>query len=344
MKKKSVILFFSLLILLAIAVFFFGIYNKIKAANVTETTYIYIPTNADFNIVAQLLDPYLKNKESFAWIANKKNYPNKVRPGKFKITSGMSNEELVNHLRGGSPEMVRLTFNNQDTPEKLAGRIAEQIEADSITLLYVINDSSFWKENGFTPLTGFSMYIPNSYEFYWNTSAEQFRMRMLKEYRIFWNPDRLDKAKKLNLSPQEVNILASIVQKETSTVQERRIVAGLYLNRLRDNWPLQADPTVIYALRQKFGQDATIKRVLLKDLNIDSPYNTYKRTGLPPGPIAMPDISSIDAVLNPAKHNYFYMCASIDRIGEHEFTGSISQHNINAAKYQAWVSKQGILR
>lgn len=344
MKKKSVILFFSLLILLAMAVFFYTIYKKIKAENVTETTYIYIPTNADFTTVTQLLEPYLKNKESFTWIANKKNYPNKIRPGKFKITGGMSNEELVNHLRGGSPETVNVTFNNQDTPEKLAGRIAEQIEADSTAVLNIINDSSFWKENGFTPLTGFSMYIPNSYEFYWNTSAEQFRTRMLKEYRTFWNADRIGKAKKLNLSPQEVSTLASIVQKETSTVQERPVVAGLYLNRLRDNWPLQADPTIIYALRQKFGQDTTIKRVLIKDLNIDSPYNTYKRTGLPPGPIGMPDISSIDAVLNPAKHDYFYMCASVDRMGEHEFTGNLRQHNINAAKYQAWISKQGIQR
>ena len=344
MKRKFVILLISLLILLGMAVFLYGIYAKIKAKNVTETTYIYIPTNADFEQVAQLVGPYLKNKESFTWIANKKNYPNKVRPGKFKITEGMSNEELVNHLRGGSPEAVRVTFNNQDTPEKLAGRVSRQIEADSISLLKVINDTPFLEENGFSPQTGFSMYIPNSYEFYWNTSAEQFRSRMLKEYKEFWNPDRLNKAKKLDLSPQEVSTLASIVQKETTTIQERPVVAGLYLNRLKGNWPLQADPTVIFALRQKFGQDTTIKRVLFKDLDTDSPYNTYKRTGLPPGPIAMPDISSIDAVLNPAKHNYYYMCASVDRIGQHEFTGNLSQHNINAAKYQAWVNKQGIQR
>lgn len=344
MKKKSVLLLFSFLVLLGMAAFLYSIYAKIKAKNVTETTYIYIPTNAGFEQVAQLVGPYLKNKETFAWIANKKNYPNKVRPGKFKITEGMSNEELVNHLRGGSPETIRVTFNNQDTPEKLAGRIARQIEADSISLLKVINDTSFLEENAFNPVTGFSMYIPNSYEFYWNTSAGQFRARMLKEYKEFWNPDRLNKAKKLNLSPLEVSTLASIVQKETSTIQERPVVAGLYLNRLKDKWPLQADPTIIFALRQKFGQDTTIKRVLLKDLNTDSPYNTYKRTGLPPGPIAMPDISSIDAVLNPAKHNYYYMCASVDRIGQHEFTGSLRQHNINAAKYQAWVNKQGIQR
>lgn len=344
MKKKSLLLLFSLIILLGLAVFLYGIYAKIKAKNVTETTYIYIPTNAGFKDVAQLVGPYLKNEESFTWIANKKNYPNKIRPGKFKITEGMSNEELVNHLRGGSPETVRVTFNNQDTPERLAGRIAMQIEADSISLLKVINDTSFLEVNGFSQVTGFSMYIPNSYEFYWNTSADQFRARMLKEYEVFWNPDRRNQAKKLNLSPQEVSTLASIVQKETSTIPERPVVAGLYLNRLKDNWPLQADPTVIFALHQKFGQDTTIKRVLLKDLNTDSPYNTYKKTGLPPGPIAMPDISSIDAVLNPATHNYYYMCASVDRIGQHEFTGSLSQHNINAAKYQAWVNKQGIQR
>ena len=188
------------------------------------------------------------------------------------------------------------------------------------------------------------MYIPNSYEFYWNTNAIDFRTKMLKEYNRFWNEDRLEKAEKLKLSKEGVITLASIVQKETSNVSERTMVAGLYLNRLQNNWPLQADPTIIFALKKKYGQDKIIKRVLLNDLRIESEYNTYKNIGLPPGPIAMPDISSIDAVLNPKTHNYFYMCASVTNLGSHEFARTLTQHNRNAAKYQKWINQQGINR
>jgi UPF0755 protein len=168
---------------------------------------------------------------------------------------------------------------------------------------------------------------------------------MLKEYHNFWNKNRTQKATALNLSKGQIITLASIVQKETAVVSERPIVAGLYLNRLKNNWPLQADPTIIFALKkQSNNSDLIIKRVLTKDLSINSPYNTYINTGLPPGPIAMPDISSIDAVLNATKHDYFYMCASITNIGQHEFSKTLSQHNRNASKYQSWLSKQGVNR
>ena len=166
----------------------------------------------------------------------------------------------------------------------------------------------------------------------------------LVEYKRFWNEDRLRKAEALNLTPIQVSTLASIVQKETAIVSERRRVAGLYLNRLRDFWPLQADPTIIYALKQKNGQDKEYKRVLNQDLTIDSPYNTYTNFGLPPGPIGMPDISSIDAVLNHEKHDYYYMCASVENIGHHKFAKTLSEHNANAREYQQWVSQQGIKR
>jgi UPF0755 protein len=256
----------------------------------------------------------------------------------------MSNEELVNHLRGGRQETVTLTFNNQDSLEKLSGRIASQIEADSVALLVALSDTSYLQQNGFDESTALAMYIPNSYDFYWNTNAEKFRERMLTEYKRFWTESRLNKAKQQNLTPLQVITLASIVQKETAVVSERKTVAGLYLNRLHEFWPLQADPTIIFALKQLYGQDKEYKRVLNKDLNIDSPYNTYTNFGLPPGPIAMPDISSIDAVLNPEDHNYYYMCASVDQIGYHKFARTLSEHNINAAAYQKWVSQQGINR
>ncbi len=342
MKKIIVIL---LLIIVIIGGFFaYNFYNKIYNKNVIETTYLHIPTNANFDTVSSLISPYIKNKKSFAWVAKKKNYPNKIRAGKFKISEGMSNEVLVNHLRGGKAETIKLTFNNQDTFEKLAGRIGIQIEADSLSILNAMKEATFLKENNFLNATALAMYIPNSYEFYWNTSAEKFRNKMLIEYKKYWNASRINKAKNQNLTPIQVATLASIVQKETATITERPKVAGLYLNRLKDFWPLQADPTIIYAVKQKEGQDFEIKRVLNKDLSIDSPYNTYTNFGLPPGPISMPDISSIEAVLNPASHKYYYMCASVENIGQHEFAKTLSQHNSNARKYQNWINKQGIKR
>ena len=257
----------------------------------------------------------------------------------------MSNNKLINLLRNGKQTAVKLSFNNQDSFEKLAGRIAQQIEADSVTLLNSFQDSTFLKESGFNTKTALAMYIPNTYEFYWNTSATLFRSKMKDEYKRFWNSERLEKAKKLNLTENEVITLASIVQKETSSVKERPMVAKLYLNRLQEQWPLQADPTVIYSLKLRDNNfNQVIKRVLYNDLLIHSPYNTYLNQGLPPGPIAMPDISSIDAVLNATKHNYYYMCASITNIGTHEFAKRLSQHNKNAFKYQVWLNKQGVNR
>lgn len=341
--KKIIILIFVISLIIG-GIVTYKYYQMIKGDNVIQDAFIYIPTNANFKKVRELITPYLINQSDFIWVAEKKNYPNKIRAGKYKITKGMSNENLVDHLRGGKPETINLTFNNQDTFDKLAGRIAIQLEADSISILQSVLEKSFLENNNFNEIDALVMYIPNSYEFYWNTSAEKFRDRMLSEYKKFWNKERLAKAKKQNLSPLQVITLASIVQKETSTVSERPKVAGLYLNRLHNFWPLQADPTIIYALKQKFGQETEIRRVLNKDLTIDSPYNTYTNFGLPPGPIGMPDISSIEAVLNPMKHNYYYMCASIKNIGQHEFAKTLSQHNINARKYQNWINKQGINR
>lgn len=341
--KKKVLIAVGIVAILA-ALYAFKIYVRIYGDNVKETTFLYIPTGTDFEGLLPIIDPHVKDLDAFVWVADKKNYQNKVRAGKFKIEKGMSNDELVDHLRGGKQETVTLTFNNQDTFDRLAGRVADQIEADSTSILEAVSDRSFLKENGFDENNALSMYVPNSYDFYWNTSAESFRSRMLVEYKRFWNQDRLSKAEALNLTPLQVSTLASIVQKETAIVSERRRVAGLYLNRLRDFWPLQADPTIIYALKQKNGQDKEYKRVLNQDLTIDSPYNTYTNFGLPPGPIGMPDISSIDAVLNHEKHDYYYMCASVENIGHHKFAKTLSEHNANAREYQQWVNSQGIKR
>ena len=342
MKKKIIIIIASILII--ISVFAYVTYGKIYKKNVSQTAFLYIPSEADFDTVLELITPYIKNKKSFIWVAEKKNYPNMVRAGKFEIKEGMNNDELVNHLRGGKQETVNLVFNNQDSLEKLAGRVATQIEADSLSVLIALKDDEFLSSKKFSSVNALTMYIPNSYDFYWSTSAKEFRDRMFIEYNKFWNKERIEKAKEQNLTPLQVSTLASIVQKETAKVSERPKVAGLYLNRLKDFWPLQADPTIIFAVKQEQGQDVEIKRVLNKDLTIDSPYNTYTNFGLPPGPIGMPDISSINAVLNPIDHKYYYMCASVDKLGEHVFAKTLSQHNVNARKYQNWMNQQGIKR
>jgi UPF0755 protein len=344
MKIKQIIISFITIIIIVSAIIAYKYFSKIYVSNVIENSAVFIPSNATFDEVSKIIRPYVNNSNSFNWVARQKNYPNVIKAGKYLIKKGMNNNELVNLLRSGNQSPIKLTFNNQDTLEKLAGRIAEQIEADSIDILITVLDSDFLKMNGFNKHDILGMFIPNSYEVYWNTSALQFRDRMLKEYANFWNSSRAEKAKAMNLSKKEVITLASVVQKETAKVNERTTVAGLYLNRLRGRWPLQADPTIIYALKQKHGQDYEVKRVLNADLDIDSPYNTYKNAGLPPTLIAMPDISSIDAVLNPKNHDYYYMCASVTNIGSHEFAKTLSQHNVNAFKYQRWVSKQGINR
>lgn len=344
MNLKRLFLFIFSLAFIIGGVLAYNFYGKIYKPNTTKEGFLYIPTNSNFEEVENLVRPFLKRVKPFVWVAKKKNYPNTIKPGKYIITKGLNNNELINLLRSGKQTTVKLSFNNQDTFEKLAGRIAEQIEADSISLLKTLINPTFITEAGFNENNAIGMYIPNTYEFYWNTSAEEFRNKMLNEYHKFWNTSRIEKAKTLNLSKDEVITLASIVQKETASVSERPMVSRLYLNRLKDNWPLQADPTIIFALKNKLGNDTIIKRVLTKDLQINSPYNTYINSGLPPGPIAMPDISSIDAVLNPAIHEYYYMCASITTIGKHEFAKTLAQHNKNAFKYQSWLSKQGVNR
>ncbi|MBE7634687.1 endolytic transglycosylase MltG [Tenacibaculum finnmarkense genomovar ulcerans] len=321
----------------------FNLYQKIYAKAITKNGAIYIKNTDTFEDVKKQLATYIAKPQHFIWVANIKKFT-KPKGGKYQLKKGMNLNNLVNLLRSGNQTPIKLSFNNQDSLEKLAGRIAQQIEADSVSLVNAMTDASFLSENNFNQKNALAMYIPNSYEFYWNTSAEKFRNKILREYKRFWNSSRLEKAKKLNLSKKEVSTLASIVQKETAQKSERPIVAGLYLNRLRDGWPLQADPTVIYCIKQLKGDDFVVKRVLTKDLEIESAYNTYKNTGLPPTLIAMPDVSAIDAVLNYKKHNYYYMCASVTKIGFHDFANSLTQHNRNAVKYQRWISKRGINR
>ncbi|WP_237275365.1 endolytic transglycosylase MltG [Tenacibaculum ovolyticum] len=342
MNKKIIYGIVAIVVLIG-GIIGFNFYQKIFSKAVTKSGAIYIKSNDTFDNLKTQLSNYIDSPENFIWVAEKKKFT-KPKGGKYLLKKDMSLNDVVNLLRSGNQTPIKLSFNNQDSLEKLAARISQQIETDSISLLKVMSDKSFLVKNNFNEKTALGMYIPNSYEFYWNTSAEKFRNKILREYNRFWNTARLEKAKKLNLSKKEVITLASIVQKETAQKSERPIVAGLYLNRLRDNWPLQADPTVIYAIKELKGQDFVVKRVLNKDLKIQSLYNTYQNTGLPPSLISMPDVSSIDAVLNYKKHNYYYMCASVEKIGFHDFANSLAQHNRNAAKYQRWITERGINR
>ncbi|MFV0248338.1 MAG: endolytic transglycosylase MltG [Tenacibaculum sp.] len=333
---QKIILVFTAVVL-AVGLYY---YCLIFGKAVLKNGVIYIGSEDNMENVSHYLSDFIKNPQYFSWLSEKKKF-RRVKKGKYTLKKGMSINEVVNLLRSGKQTPVVVLFNNEDTLEKLAVRVSKQIEVDSVSLLKAMRDSAFLSAHGFTIKSALGMYIPNSYEFYWTSSAKNFRNRMLKEYKRFWNDNRVKQAESLNLSKQEVSTLASIVQKETAQKSERPIVAGLYLNRLKKGWPLQADPTVIYAKKLQ-NKNTNIERVLFKYIKEtkNSPYNTYTNRGLPPSLICMPDISAIDAVLFAEKHNYYYMCASVDKIGFHVFTSSLAQHNRNAAKYHRWISKK----
>ena len=330
----------------ALLIYGFILGNQIFSKNTKFTEselYVYIPTGANYEAVKKIIEPYVENMNRFEMIATKRNYPENLKPGRFLFTKGMSSYDLLKALRSNVP--VKLAFNNQERLENFAGRVGSQIEPDSLLLLKTFTDSIFLKENGFTNDNVLVMFIPNTYEVYWDISAEKFRDKMIKEYRKFWDKKRIAKAAQQGLTPIEATILASIVHKESVKKDERPRIAGVYLNRLRLEMPLQADPTVIYAIKKKDNDfDQVIKRVFYNDLFLSSPYNTYKIIGLPPGPIAMPDITALEAVLNPEKNDFIYFCASVNRFGYHEFAATLPEHNVNAKKYSDWINSQGVVR
>lgn len=346
MTLKKILAIFSVLLVLGLSIYGYMIYKKIFSVNTKfaeKEVFIYIPTDSDYAEVEKIVAPYIENMDNFKMVAEKKSYVTNVKAGKFLLKNNMNNNDIINSLR--QPVETKLAFNNQERLEDFAGRIGSQIEADSTSLMKAFTDKEFLDENGFTEENVLAMFIPNSYAFFWNTSAEKFRERMAKEYRKFWTAERKAKAEAQKLTPIEVSILASIVHKETVKIDERPRVAGVYLNRLNKGIKLEADPTVIYAVKKSENDfERVIKRVLYKDLETVSPYNTYRNFGLPPGPIAMPDVTAIDAVLNPEKHNYIFFCASVTNFGYHEFAVTPAQHEVNRQKYIAWVSKQGIKR
>ena len=341
LRKKIIYitLIITILILLFGGIYAYSVYKDIFKPNINKDTFLLIPSNSDY---LQVLDSLkhtntLEDINSFIKTAKLKKY-NKIRSGRYEFKKGMTNNEIVNILRSGRQTPVKLTFNNIRTINDFAGKISKQIEPDSASIVKLLNNENFINQLGFNKHDIISMFIPNTYEIYWNTSAEDFIKRMKKEYDRFWNDNRKEKAEQLNLTLKEVSILASIVQAEQQAhPDERAKVAGVYINRLKRGMLLQSDPTLIFA-----SGDFTKKRVLNKDKEIDSPYNTYMYAGLPPGPINMPDISSIDAVLNYQHHNYIFMCAKEDFSGYHNFSTNARQHGIYARKYQQALNKKKI--
>ncbi len=308
--------------------------------NVTDRAdYLYIPTGSSYKDLLDIIkeQELLKDTASFTWAAEKMNFGKKIKPGKYRLSAGMSNRRLINVLKSGNQEPVKLYFQNIRLKESFVGMVSKKLEADSLSMSKLLDSTEFVQAYGFTTNNVYTLFIPNSYEFYWNTDAKTFFTKMFENYEQFWNEERLAKAKKLNLSPKEVSVLASIVDSEALVDREMPIIAGLYLNRLQRGIKLEADPTVIFA-----NKDFSIRRVLNKHLRKESPYNTYIHTGLPPGPITMPSIAAIDAVLNAKNHDYIYMCAKEDFSGTHNFASNLSEHLANAKRFQQALNDRNI--
>ena len=348
-KKSSFRKFVTAFVLLAIigcGGMVYELYSRVYQPNIVmpdnDEKYIYIPSNSEFTDVVKILSEngLLINANSFEWLAKQKKYDANIKSGRYRINRALNNNDLVNLLRSGKQTPIKVTFNNLRNKEQLAGKIASQIEADSLSILNYVTDTIFLNKLQLNTDNVACLFIPNTYEFYWNTSVDGFVNRMVKEYSNFWNSSRKKKAADIKLNYYQVAVLASIVEKEQSIKRdERPEIAGVYLNRLKKRMKLESDPTLIFALG-----DFTIKRVLNKDKKVESPFNTYKNKGLPPGPICIPSINAIDAVLNASEHNYIFMCAKEDFTGYHNFAKTYAKHLVNARKYQKALNKRKIMR
>ena len=329
----TVIIFFSLL-----TVFYFP---NIKVADTSQS--IFVPTGTSFSTLKEILEPHLRSTITFSLVAKAKRFDT-PRIGHFVLKPSMGNQQIINALRSGNTP-IQVVFNNQQTVAHLAGRVAEQLDLDSLSLMKEIESRYFMESVNLNREELLSLFLPNSYEMYWNISAAEFCQRMQRENDLFWNESRESKRKRLKMDRAEVITLAAIVNEESRKVDERPRVAGVYLNRLRRGMKLQADPTVVYAMKRQANDfDLVVRRVLYKDLEIKSPYNTYKYRGLPPGPITMPDISSVDAVLNAESHDYLFFVVDPKNPGYHLFASTYSEHLANRKVYVRWLNENRIMR
>lgn len=339
---KKFIIALVVIVILALGITGLVYYLRYFGPNVTDKQeYLYIHSEANFNDVYQTIreEGIVKDTTTFLWAAHNMHYVDRVKPGKYRLTPGMSNRRLINMLASGTQEPVTLKFKTYRLKSNFAGAISKQLEPDSIAIISLLDSDKFVSQHGFTTENVYTMFMPNTYQMYWNTTAKSFFERMNKEYEKFWTPERKQKAAELNLTPIQVSILASIVDAEALHDDEMPTIAGLYLNRLKRGIKLEADPTVIYATG-----DFTIKRVLNRYLSTPSPYNTYRITGLPPGPIMMPSVAAVKSVLNYKQHNYIYMCAKEDFSGYHNFASNLAEHQANARRFQQALNERGIKR
>ena len=341
--RKFWISFIVISILLAVGgglVAYLELFKKNVYLGDKQEDFIYVKTGSNLNDVVQMLSErgIILNSNTFKFVAQIRQYDDtQIKPGKYKIKANMGNLQLIGLLKSGQQTPVKVVLSNARTKEQLAGIISRKIEADSLSLLELMNESEFLYQFGFNPENVIGMFLPNTYEFYWNTTAKDFFVKMEKEYRKFWTETRIRQAHQMNLTQGEVVTLASIVEKETNYNPEKKTIAGVYLNRIKINMPLQADPTVVFAVG-----DFTIKRITSEHTSIDNSYNTYKNLGLPPGPICMPGKSSIDAVLNAQNHKFIYFCAKEDFSGAHNFATNFDEHQKNARKYQKALNARAI--
>jgi UPF0755 protein len=339
MLKKFIIVFI-LIIVIALGLTGYNYYQKYFSPNVTGSQeYLYIRTGTGFDDVYKTIKEQnmVKDTDAFYSAAQGMNYINRVKPGRYHLHEGMSNRRLINMLASGTQEPVTLSFHNLRLKEQFAGFVGKKIEPDSMAILNLLDSTAFVKQYGFTTDNVYTMFIPNTYQLYWNTSPEKFFKKMHAAYDKFWTGERRAKAAAINLDPIQVTILASIVDGEALHDDEMPTIAGLYLNRLKKGMKLESDPTIIFA-----ENDFTIHRVLSRYLSINSPYNTYLHTGLPPGPIMMPSVNAINAVLDYRKSDYIYMCAKEDFSGYHNFATNMADHLVNAHKYQQALNERNI--
>jgi UPF0755 protein len=324
------------------ASFLFGLVFISCVVPADKPAVIYIPRGATYTDVLDSIRSgglIIKNQGIFDWVAAKKNYPSLVKPGRYVVDGKMNCNDFINMLRSGRQTPVRVTFNNIRTMNDLAGKIGRQIETDSAAIISFLEDPANYSDDGFTRENIMSVFIPDTYELLWSSDPEQFYTRMLREHRRFWNAERKEKAGRINLSETEVSILASIVDEEAVVADEKPRIAGVYINRLKRGIPLQADPTIKFAVN-----DFTLNRILNQHLLADSPYNTYKYKGLPPGPIRCPSIDGIDAVLNAEKHDYLYFVARADFSGYHNFSRTLTEHNRYADQYRKELNRRKIYK
>jgi len=330
------------LLFVSFSYYFYQVFYTPNVETKGRPTYVLIRKGQSYKAVMDSIDAtgVIVDRLSFRFVAKLMKYNQLVKPGRYELKDGYTNRQLVTDLRAGRQSPLKLTFQNIRLRAELARKLSTAIDTRPGQFDSLLSSPAYTKSLGFDTTNIMTMFIPNTYELYWNSSADNLMQRMKKEYEKFWSPARDAKAKALNLTRAQVSTLASIVEAEQQQhADERPRVAGVYLNRLKRNMKLQADPTVVFA-----NNDFTIKRVLNVHLQKDSPYNTYKYAGLPPGPINLPSIASIDAVLNPEQHEYLYFCAKEDFSGYHAFARNEQEHLVNARRYQAALSRAGIMK